>query len=399
MTLEPTTRRTTLLIFAAALISFALLAASLGFSSSFASERITPVMLAVQDAPIPFTGSDGRTHLVYELWLENFSSANISLEQVEILGDGVVLHTFDASSIATRLQPAGFRESGGHMAASTEAILFIHVILPAGQAVPHQLVHRVRVRAEAAPPGRQEITETGGEIMVDTQPVVVIGSPLRGDGYISADSCCDATRHTRAVLPVNGRVWIAQRYAVDWEQIDKDGRIYNGPQADVASYTIYGKDVLAVADATVVSAIDGLPNQLPGHMPENISIDEADGNSVVLDLGGGHFALYAHLKPGSVRVHEGDSVKRGQTIGLVGNSGNSLAPHLHFHVMAHQSALASNGLPYEIDSFRVTGSTPGTAAFDIAEAKGSPLAITPVSTPRQVANGMPLDQLIISFGP
>jgi hypothetical protein len=395
--LETMTRVKSLAIFAAALIPVALLAFLIS-SPSFATERITPVMLAVQDALIPFTGSDGHTHLVYELWLENFSSANISIEQVEILGDGAVLSTLDASEIATRLQPAGFREPGSHMAASTEAILFIHVILPAGQAAPHQLVHRVRVRAEAAPPGHQESTETGGEILVDTQPVVIIGPPLRGDGYVSADSCCDASRHTRAALPVNGRVWIAQRYAVDWEQLDNEGRIYKGPQADDASYTIYGKDVLAVADATVVTAIDGLPNQVPGHMPENISIEEADGNSVVLDLGSGHFALYAHLKPGSVRVHVGDSVKRGQIIGLVGNSGNSLAPHLHFHVMAHQSALASNGLPYEIDSFRVTGSTPGTAAFDIAEAKGTPLAVTPVSPPREVTNGMPLDQLIISFG-
>src|SRR6202047_99486 len=69
-------------------------------------------------------------------------------------------------------------------------------------------------------------------------------------------------------------------------------------------------------------------------MPENIAIEEADGNLVILDLGGGRYALYAHLDPGSVRVHKGDAVKRGQVIGLVGNTGNSLAPHLHFHVMS-----------------------------------------------------------------
>ena len=88
------------------------------------------------------------------------------------------------------------------------------------------------------------------------------------------------------------------------------------------------------------------------------------------------------MQPGSVRVHKGDRVTRGQVIGLVGNTGNSVAPHLHFQVMAGPSSFASNGLPYEIDSFQVTGSTPGTAAFDEAEAKGTPLAITPVSPPR-----------------
>src|ERR1700678_477668 len=92
------------------------------------SERITPVMLAVQDAPVPFVGSDGRVHLVYELWLQNFSSGNVTVEKVEILGDGgAVIRTLNAAEIAGRLQPAGFRESAGLMASSTAALLFIHV--------------------------------------------------------------------------------------------------------------------------------------------------------------------------------------------------------------------------------------------------------------------------------
>ena len=364
----------------------------------FAAERITPVLLTVQDAPMRFTGSDGRTHLVYEVWMTNFSSGKVSVEQVEILGEGgVVLQTMDASEVARRLQPAGFREPSGVMAASTDALLFVHVILADGETVPQQLTHRVKLRAEAAPPGQQELTETGGETAVDTQPVVVIGPPLRGDRYISADSCCDASRHTRAALPVNGRVWIAQRFAVDWEQLDEDGRVYRGAGTDVASYNIYGKDVLAVADAKVASVIDNLPNQIPGKMPVNIPIEQADGNSIVLDLSGGRYALYAHLKPGSIKVHAGDTVKRGETMALVGNSGNTLEPHLHFHVMNHASGLASNGLPYEIDSFTVTGKSGGTAAFDTAAAQGTPLAITPVSPARQVTNGLPLDQFIISF--
>ena len=369
--------------------------------SSSASERITPVLLSVQDGPIPFIGSDGRTHLVYELWMTNFSSANVAVEQVEILGSGgAVLQTLNASEIATRLQPAGLREPSATMSASTDALLFIHVVLADGQTAPQQLTHRVRLRADAAPPGQQEIIETGGETAVDTQPVVVIGPPLRGARYISADSCCDATRHTRAALPVNGRVWIAQRYAVDWEQLDEEGRVYRGSATDVASYNIYGKDVLAVADATVTSVINNLPNEVPGKMPTNIPIEQADGNSIVLDLGAGRYALYAHLKPGSIKVHTGDTVKLGQTIALVGNSGNTLEPHLHFHVMNHASPLASNGLPYEIDSFQVMATSPGTAAFDAAAAQGSPLAITPLlPAPRHVTNGLPLDQLIISFEP
>ena len=376
------------------------LAGLFGAQQQAVTETITPVLLEVRDAPVAFAGSDGKMHLVYELRMTNFSSGNATIEQAEVIGDaGAVLKTMDKSEIAGRLQMAGQRTPTDALPGSAEASLFVHLVLTDGAAVPTKLTHRVRVRVEAAPPGKQELVEVGGETAVDRQAVAVIGPPLRGARYVAADSCCDASRHTRAALPVNGRVWIAQRYAVDWEQLDEEGRIYHGPQGDVKSYTIYRKEVLAVADAKVASTIEGLPNQTPGKMPESIAIEEADGNSVVLDLGGGRYALYAHLDPGSVRVHTGDTVKRGQVIGLVGNTGNSLAPHLHFHVMSRAVPLASNGLPYEIDDFSVTASTPGTAAFDAAEEKGTPLATTPISPPRHAKNEMPLDQMIISFGP
>jgi peptidase M23-like protein len=360
-------------------------------------EKMTPVLLAVEDAPVPFMGSDGRVHLVYELGMTNFSSADVTVEKVEVVGDGGVLQSFDAATIAGRLQAAGQRESAGKLAGSARALLFLHVTLASGAAIPTRLSHRVTIHANAAPPGLQEITESGGEVAVDRRAVVSIGPPLQGEGYVSADSCCDASRHTRAALPVNGRVWVAQRYAVDWEQLDSQGYIYQGPQEKLASYTIFGKPVLAVADAVVVSAIDGLPEQTPGKYPTNISLDEADGNSVILDLGEQRYAVYAHMQPGSIKVRKGERVKLGQVIGLVGNTGNSVAPHLHFQVNDRPSSLATNGLPYEIRDFQITGKSGGTKAFDEAEEKGTPLAVTPISPSQQVKGALPLDQLIISF--
>jgi len=360
-------------------------------------QQMTPLLLAVHDAPIPFVGTDERVHLVYELSMTNFSSAEVAVEKVEILGDGSVLQTLDTAAVASRLQPAGQRESTGTLAKSTQALLFLHVTLPPGAPIPQQLTHRVSARFSAAPPGHQEISETSGETTVDRQPVLKIGPPLHGDNYISADSCCDATRHTRAALPVNRRLYVAQRYAVDWEQLDAGRHVYVGPRETLTSYTIFGKPVYAVADAVVARAITGQPEQTPGKFPTDISVDDADGNCIVLDLGNHHYALYAHMQSDSIHLKRGDPVKLGQVIGLVGNSGNSLAPHLHFQLTDGELPAASNGLPYEITSFDVTGETPGTKAFDEAEANGTPLTVNPASPPRLVKDALPLDQLIISF--
>lgn len=395
MQADSQTRRRTALFGAVALMGWSLLCG--GATLGRAEDQITPLLLAVHDPPMPFNGSDGRTHLVYELWITNFSSAEAVVERVEVLGDGKPLDALDAAAVASRLQPAGRRDASGTIASSATSLLFVHVVLPAGTKVPARLSHQIAARVDAAPPGMQEMTMNGGETTVDTRAPVVIGPPLRGDRYIAADSCCDATRHTRAALPVDGRLRIAQRYAVDWEQLDDASRIYVGPQEQVTSYVIYGREALAVADARVASVVDGMPEQTPGTFPENISLADADGNNVVLDLGGGRFALYAHLQPGSLRVRPGDRVTRGQVLGLVGNTGNSLAPHLHFHVMDGPSPLASNGLPYEIDSFAVIGHSPGTAAFDTAEEKGTPLEVTPVAPPRKATRALPLDQTIIDF--
>ena len=380
----------------------ALLVVSPAVRGQSAPEQMTPLLLAVHDAPVPFNGSDGRTHLVYELAMTNFSSGDVSVQKVEVLGDGAELQTLDAAALATRLQPAGMRDSAGMLPRSTHALLFLDVILAPGAATPHELSHRVAILASAAPPDRQNISETGGTISVDQQPVVQIGPPLRGVGYISADSCCDATRHTRAAMPVNGRVWISQRYAVDWEQLNAAGSIYSGPQQKLESYAIFGQPALAVADSVVASVVDGQLEQTPGKYPTNIPLADADGNCVILDLGhddlGGHrYALYAHLQPGSITVRRSEQVKLGQVLGLVGDSGNSIVPHLHFQVTAGPSSMASNGLPYEIRNFQITGKVPGTAAFDKSETDGSPLPVTQIAPPKKVTNALPLDQYIISF--
>jgi murein DD-endopeptidase MepM/ murein hydrolase activator NlpD len=93
-------------------------------------------------------------------------------------------------------------------------------------------------------------------------------------------------------------------------------------------YFVYGKEILAAADGTVVTAIDGVPDNEPGSMNSFCAV----GNCLIIDQGQNEYAVYAHLQPGSLRVHRGDKVSQGHVLALCGNSGNSSEPHLHFHL-------------------------------------------------------------------
>ena len=131
-----------------------------------------------------------------------------------------------------------------------------------------------------------------------------------------------------------------------------------------------GAEALAVADAIVAAIKDGIPENVPGPTSRAvpITLETVGGNYVILDLGQGRYAFYAHLQPGSLRVKAGDKVRRGQVVGLVGNSGNSTEPHLHFHISDANSPLGSDGLPYLLPAFEVQGNGWGWKA---AEAKAT----------------------------
>ncbi len=243
----------------------------------------------------------------------------------------------------------------------------------------------------------------GLEIPVHAMDVVpldvpVLGAPFIGKNYLAADGCCDAIRHIRALLPINGRLRLAQRFAIDWEQVDASGRLVTGDLSVPENYVIYGKPALAVADGLVVAAVDIFDDQVPGEAPEGLAFQEADGNHVVLKISEGVYVLYAHFAPGSVAVKEGDQVAKGDVLGLIGNSGNTIAPHLHLHVMDGPSALNADGLPYVFESFLLTAiNSEGTEAFDLAEATGVPVPLDMVTPPVPYRNLLVMDQWLVDW--
>ena len=93
-----------------------------------AAEKMTPLLLAVQDAPVPFMGSDGQIHLVYELGMTNFSSAEIAVEKVEVVGDGpfaILLVHCEQARFAQRIVPGRDLQPGDVVDRSPRNLEFV----------------------------------------------------------------------------------------------------------------------------------------------------------------------------------------------------------------------------------------------------------------------------------
>jgi len=222
-----------------------------------------------------------------------------------------------------------------------------NVPLPDGHA-PRKLRHRLTLdgtSSELAP------------VPLRADAPIVIGPPLRGADWMAANGPSNTSAHRRAMIPIDGRARISQRFAIDWVELRDDGNTFTGDAKDNKNYRAYGSEVLAVADGVVSEVKDGIPQNVPGEYSRAvpITLETVGGNHIILDLGGGRYAFYAHLQPGSLRVKLGDHVKRGQALALVGNTGNSTEPHLHFQLCDANSPLGSEGLPYALESFELEG--------------------------------------------
>jgi murein DD-endopeptidase MepM/ murein hydrolase activator NlpD len=197
----------------------------------------------------------------------------------------------------------------------------------------------------------------GARVLVRRNSPLVIMPPLHGDGWLVATGPSNASGHRRSLLIVDGKVRIPQRYAGDWARIGDDGQLFHGDPAKNASWYAYGAEVVAVADGTVVDVLDGIPENVPlaANYATTITLQTVGGNYILLDLGNRNFAFYGHLQPGSLRVEVGERVQRGQVLALVGNSGDSSGPHLHFHIGDANSPLGAEGIPYYFTTFEMQG--------------------------------------------
>ena len=384
-------------------------ATSTGATTPPPTDELTPLIIStLSPDPIPVTGTDNLVHVVYEVQVLNASPRTATLTQLDTIATGT-----DGAPTA-KLNAAQIAERG--LLVGTAALTPTNVI-PGGRAlivlvddtyaqrnlVPATVSHLISATFGTKQVGEPlftkyfptQITQTGGVVTTSPDSPAIIGPPLTGTDWFALAACCTLSSHRGAMLPFGGRINGAERYAIDYTRIDTSANpivdlakkriiTFRGDPSKNENYLAWDQPIIAVADGTVVKVVSDSPDITPGNFPEGVAIGESTGNRIIEDIGGGVFALYAHLKQGSPTVKVGDKVTRGQVIGRLGNSGNTSEPHLHFQLERGIAPLASENVPFEFTAFDYLGT----------------LTRTGISTPTPAGprtNQLPLSESVTSY--
>jgi hypothetical protein len=333
------------------------------------------VELRVPKPPTVGTGENG-SFLAYELHVTSFMGQQFTVKTIDVMAatpDRAVLMSVSDSPLARAVARPGVANITApdrlKLTGGSRGVFFLWVPVDARSAPP-VIQHRLTIVTGSGDSVKTQ--QVDGAAVPVAAAAVAIGPPLRGGVWLAANGPGNESGHRRALIPVAGTPSIAQRFAIDWVKVGNDNRTFTGDQLKNESYHAEGLDALAVANGTVVAVKDSIPENVPGinSRAVPITLETVGGNHVIIDIGGGNYAFYAHLKPGSIRVKKGQQVKRGDVVGLVGNTGNSTEPHLHFHISDGNSPLGSEGVPYRMN-FEVVGHC---KTFNMGCERSSPVA-------------------------
>lgn len=345
------------------------------------------------DLRVPWTPEPvmvaGTASLAYELHLASYAQEPLTLRRIDVLDqDRHVLLDLSGPALAEAIGRAD-RAKGDdrvHVAPGMTAVAYLSVPLANSSA---RLRHRVVYADDAA----HEFTVEDHGFAARPASANTLGPPLRGGPWVAIYDARWERGHRRVLYATAGRVKVPGRFAIDWIRVGPHGGFAGGKGELPSQWYGYGADVLAVADATVASAGEGIaePPSLEQGAARKVPLEDAAGNYVSLDLGDGRFAFYEHLKPGSIHVKPGQHVARGDVIGQLGFTGESTGPHLHFHVSDANAPLAAEGLPYALASLRVVGNYATIEDF----AEGRPWMPQATPMPRE---GFPAPLAVVDFG-
>lgn len=366
----------------------------------------TALVVAPTTTPAPVLATDGKVHLSYELLLTNAAPFPYEMSSLEVVDPdtGETLLTIGEDEIqrdVRRLddlgEPLDAQPGPVMIDVSSTRLAWINVEVDA-DAVPTRLEHRSTgqiVTPDGANPADYVLTT----VDVSDEAAQVVASPVDGGDWYMSEGCCSSYSHHRnGFAPVNGVGQVPQRFAIDFFKVDEEGKTWEGDPSQLTSYFSYQEPIVSATAGTVVRAVDEFENTASLPAPPPVPpIIETTGNHVVVEIEPGRYLLYGHMDPGSVRVKVGDKVEVGQELGLVGSSGNSTTPHLHFQLQTEPTFFPTDSLPYVFDRFTLVGSVTGRVWDDnLGEQPTGQLPFEKID-PSERTDEMPLDRDVVRF--
>ena len=359
----------------------------------------------------PVTGSDGRTHIAFAIQFTNSWGAQATIQSVEVVdpsqdykptGTNRVVSAKDEDvtglvKLATLPGSMDKANYSGRLAGGQSGVMYFDVGYAAGDEAPCTIALRVRT-LQPEVKRLPESTVLSPPLKVNQEEAIVLAPPFKGDGWLDSNGCCaEIGPHRFVTNPVNGTLAPSEQFAIDWFKVDAQGKAFRTDGKTSEDWLCYGAELLAVAPGTVIETVRDMPDGPPGAAPTNLTIAEFAGNHVTLDLGNGRYAVYAHMAPHSVSVHVGDHLKTGDKLGLLGNSGNTTGPHLHFQISDRPSTLDTTALPFVFERMVLENRTSADMDdMDIFSIKGTPLPMNP-TVAKPLTRTMPLSRDVINF--
>lgn len=336
-------------------------------ASGFARERGPRVEVVCPSPPIPVALGANRV-LAYELHVTNFDSVPLTLNRVEVFaaeGNKQLLATLEGDKLSMAMTRVG----STMMMSSTEShandlrvidpggrnVVFLWIELSHDQPVPMRLSHRMifsSTPAGAAAPS--DATLDDFVVTVTQDPPPAISPPFHGGIWLAGDGPDNDSNHRRSIFAIDGRTYSPERFAIDWVKVGPNGDSRHDGKTKNENWWAWGEPVLAVSDGEIREVVNEFPDNTPGVLPP-VTLDNIAGNHIILQIAPTRFVTYAHLQKGSVKVRVGDHVRRGDTLALLGNSGNSTGAHLHLQMTDASSVLQSQGVPFVFRSFTCLG--------------------------------------------
>lgn len=349
-----------------------IVSALLGFASGARTglAEVEAVKVSVKPDPVYIERSESGQHLNFDFLLENGTEQELLLTSIEVsvfdAGERLLSRDFidRFSRVSLELTPR-------RALPPNRASLVFNPFHTFAASVPLKKLRYEFAFGTENGKVRHTVVAEVVPVLYETKTALVLpvkGRVLVWDGH-DYNSHHRRSDYTHPGIRRRGQTTNFSRYGYDFVLVNEQGVMYRGRPKDREDwylgkaddndrYLAFGQPVYAAGAGRVADAHDGEPDDRQVNQAELAKRGTAiGGNYVIIDHLNGEHSWFAHLKRGSVKVKPGQMVKQGEVIGQIGNSGDSLFPHLHYELRTGPGIKGVEGLPSYFGGFhRLVGS-------------------------------------------